>query len=235
MKIFALNFCLEFDVKNPGRNYDFESIAFEELMGHLFKGTDFNGQKFYVDADDTEEFLQYAFDLQANDVWREVDLTVCFRFASQAQRERFLDAFVDLFQQVDAAGGLVENEKGEYLSIFNREKWTLPKGGVEWREAIEDAAVREVKEETGLETLELGEKIGETFHTFKRGKKYVYKTTHWYKMTASADAHISPQTEEGIDDVRWMSKKDWIDLKDEETYPLIRHLFEMVFTQSLIA
>ncbi|MEZ4828634.1 MAG: NUDIX domain-containing protein [Bacteroidia bacterium] len=235
MKIFALNFCLEFEVKNPGRNYDFESIAFDELMGYLFKGTDFNGQKFYVDAEDTEEFLQYVFDLQANDVWREIDLTVCFRFQSESQRERFVDAFMDLFQQVDAAGGLVENEKGEYLAIFNREKWTLPKGGVEWREPVEEAAVREVKEETGLAEINLGEKLTETWHTFKRGKKWVFKTTHWYKMTAQADAPLVPQAEEGIEDVRWMSKKDWINLNPEDSYPLTRYLFEKVFTQSLIA
>ncbi|MDX2249575.1 MAG: NUDIX domain-containing protein [Bacteroidia bacterium] len=235
MKIFALNLCLEFDVKDPRRNFDFESIAFEELMGYLFKGTDFNGQKFYVEADDTEELLQHVFDLQANDVWREVELTICFRFQSEPQRERFLDAFMDLFHQVDAAGGLVENEKGEYLSIFNREKWSLPKGGVEWRESIETAAIREVKEETGLDNLQPGEKIGETWHTFKRGKKWVFKTTHWFKMTASAEAKISPQLEEGIEAVAWMSKKEWIELKSEDTYPLIRHLFEKVFTQSLIA
>lgn len=235
MKIFALNLCLEFEVKDPSRNYDFEPIGFDELMGYLFKGTDFDQQKFYVDVANSEDFLQYIFDLQANDVWREIELTVCFRFKSKVQYEEFCDSFSDMFRQTDAAGGLVENELGEYLGIFNRAKWTLPKGGVEWREPVEEAAVREVREETGLDEVELQEKIGETYHTFKRGRKWVLKTTHWYKMSASSQADITPQTEESIEAVEWKSRKEWIGLAGEETYPLIRHIFEQAFVQSLIA
>jgi hypothetical protein len=49
-----------------------------------------------------------------------------------------------------AGGGLVYNEKNQVLFIFRNGKWDLPKGGIEKGEAIEETAMREVEEETGV-------------------------------------------------------------------------------------
>ena len=233
MKIFALNLCLEFVVGDNSRNFHFEPISFSELMGYFFKGSDFENQKYYVKAEHGDEFMKNIFDLQTNDVWRELEVTVCVVFASEQQKENFLESFVDMFKQVDAAGGLVQNEKGEYLCIFNRDKWTLPKGAVEWLEPVEDAAIREVKEETGLDEVEIIEAIGETLHTFRRRKKWVLKTTHWFRMKASSDQNLVPQEEEKIDAVEWKNKQEWLKVASG-TYPLTRHLFEEEFAKSLI-
>ena len=235
MKIFALNLSLEFEVNDPSRTYDVEPITFDELMGYLFKGVEFDKQRFYVMAEYSESFVQHVFDLQAHDVWRNLELNICFRFDKKHQYDAFIDDFWELFREVDAAGGLVTNENGDYLCIYNRGRWTLPKGGVEWREEIVDAAMREVREETGILEVEVKEEIGETFHTFRRGKLWMIKITHWFAMEASSEAELSPQTEEFIEKAVWMPREEWLEKAADSTFPLIRHVFERAFAQSLLA
>ena len=56
---------------------------------------------------------------------------------------------------VKAGGGLVYNAKGKILFIFRNGKWDLPKGGTEKNETMEETAMREVEEETGIVLNEL--------------------------------------------------------------------------------
>lgn len=232
MKIFALNLCLEFATREIDPIYSFEPISFDELMGHLFKGSEFPDQQYYVLAENSEAFRQYVFDLQTNEVWRQMSLNICFLFPGTAQRDRFLEGYREHFREIDAAGGLVSNENGEYLFIYNRAQWTLPKGGVEWREAIDEAAVREVREETGLAEVQLGSKMGETYHTFSRRGQWVLKTTHWYYMQASSSATLVPQADENIEDVRWISREEWLKIA-ETSFPLVRSILETEFARKL--
>src|ERR1700752_3638652 len=64
-------------------------------------------------------------------------------------------AFFKKFTLVIAGGGLVQNEKNEVLIIFRKGKWDLPKGKLDKKEKIEDCAIREVEEETGLKNVKL--------------------------------------------------------------------------------
>jgi hypothetical protein len=68
--------------------------------------------------------------------------------------------FSDNFKSITAAGGLVENEHQDVLMIYRRDKWDLPKGKVDEGETIPEAALREVKEECGVNQLTLGSKLG---------------------------------------------------------------------------
>ena len=112
--------------------------------------------------------------------------------------------FFKHFKIIKAAGGLVENNKGEVLLIFRREKWDLPKGKLDDDETLEECAVREVQEETGIKNLEIKESINITYHTYKQFGKHILKESHWYKMSAGSDEQLIPQTEEDITEIRWV-------------------------------
>ncbi len=106
-----------------------------------------------------------------------------------------------------AAGGLVMNDNKELLMIFRRGKWDLPKGKLDEGETIEQCAVREVKEETGLKDVELKTFTGKTYHEYddEHINNNVIKETHWYEMLATGNQKLIPQTSEGIDSVEWVS------------------------------
>ncbi len=114
--------------------------------------------------------------------------------------------FIKKFPIVEAAGGLVERSDNKTLFIFRNNKWDLPKGGVEKKEKIIDAAVREVTEETGVSDLLVKNRLSETFHLFKKGKRYRLKKTYWFKMKTNYMGELKPQTEEGIENAKWISK-----------------------------
>ncbi len=104
---------------------------------------------------------------------------------------------------VEAAGGLVYNNKREILFIYRNSKWDLPKGGVKKEESFEDAAIREVEEETGVEDLEIRNFIMKTYHVFKRNDKFKLKITYWYEMYTDYRGELVPQLEEGIKKAKW--------------------------------
>jgi len=121
---------------------------------------------------------------------------------------------------VEAAGGLVKNEYGEYLFIYRNNKWDLPKGKIEKQEGIKEAAVREVEEECGIKVSKLDEIICKTYHSYFWRGEMVLKKTYWFNMRARDQNDLKPQKEEGITDVRWFKKED-ISPIVENTFPSI--------------
>jgi ADP-ribose pyrophosphatase len=67
--------------------------------------------------------------------------------------EDLWEDFTHMFKVVEAAGGVVSNKNGEILFIRRMGKWDLPKGKIEKGESLEQAAIREVEEETGIREL----------------------------------------------------------------------------------
>lgn len=126
---------------------------------------------------------------------------------------------------VKAGGGLVYNAKGEILFIFRNGKWDLPKGGTEKNETMEETAMREVEEETGVTGLSISKKLQKTYHIFKRNGRYKLKQTYWYEMQSNFDGILEGQTEEGIERVEWIHPKD-ISKVLENSYENIKLLFE---------
>jgi len=87
--------------------------------------------------------------------------------------------------------------------------WDLPKGKLETGENIEECALREVEEECGLSGLILGDKLTETVHEYEQNGEHFVKTTHWYAMEVEGCPALTPQTEEGIEWVRWVAEPEW--------------------------
>jgi 8-oxo-dGTP pyrophosphatase MutT (NUDIX family) len=126
-----------------------------------------------------------------------------------------------------AAGGLVQNSKGEILLIYRRGFWDLPKGKLDAGELIPECAIREVQEETGIQTLDLGPLICTTKHTYFDTwlNQDVEKHTHWYAMLSLANETLVPQTEEDIEKIEWVPVNE-LPQYLLQTYPTIRTVFE---------
>ena len=123
-----------------------------------------------------------------------------------------------------AAGGVVQNEEGKVLFIYRKKRWDLPKGKVEKGETLEEGAKREVKEETGVKKIKVGELVGVTYHIFKRNNRYQLKESHWFYMTTKYEGELVPQTKEDITKAVWKGNKKTLKAL-EKTYPNIAHLF----------
>ncbi|HMX78165.1 MAG TPA: NUDIX domain-containing protein [Chitinophagaceae bacterium] len=138
-------------------------------------------------------------------------------------------AFKKKFTLIMAGGGLVQNEKNEVLLIFRRGKWDLPKGKLDKGESIEDCAIREVQEETGLLNISLEGPLMTTYHTYHEGSRYILKESHWYRMKAMGDEKLIPQTEEDILEIKWVKPRD---LKQyySESFPSVVDVLKRVAT-----
>ena len=138
------------------------------------------------------------------------------------------NAFFKHFTQITAAGGIVQNDKGELLFIYRLNKWDLPKGKVEPGEDLQTCAVREVEEETGVTGLTITRKAGETYHSYNAFGKHFIKTSHWYGMNCASTQNIIPQTEEDITEVKWVNIKN-ISAQLDNTYPSIKDILAGFF------
>jgi len=129
--------------------------------------------------------------------------------------------------KIIAAGGIITNENDEILMIFRRGKWDLPKGKLDEGESIEECAVREVREETGLDEVTITGFIGITYHDYfePRINDDVHKESHWYAMAAAPGQKLVPQTEEDIADIEWV-RKEILDIYLNNSYPTITDILQ---------
>lgn len=110
-------------------------------------------------------------------------------------------------QVVRAAGGVVwrTGRSGREIVIVHRPKygdWSLPKGKLHPGESWEQAALREVTEETG-HTVELGEPLGQVeYPARENGDRPPYRKVVRYWVMRSLGGRFTPASE--IDEVRWL-------------------------------
>ncbi|MEC3905441.1 NUDIX domain-containing protein [Tamlana sp. 2201CG12-4] len=122
-------------------------------------------------------------------------------------KDKLLKKFLKKLPNVIAGGGKVYNERGEVLFIYRNDKWDLPKGKAERYETIEETAVREVTEETGVNGLQIKKPLNTTYHIFKRNGRYKIKITYWFEMKTNFAGDLFAQEEEGITKVAWLNGK----------------------------
>lgn len=131
------------------------------------------------------------------------------------------------FKEVNAAGGLVSNRRGDYLLISRNGLWDLPKGHQEAGEDISVTALREVQEETGVDELELGSLICITDHCYIRDGIWHLKHTWWYDMLYVNPIDLTPQREEDITKAVWVARSS-LPPYLKNTYPSIAEVFREV-------
>ncbi|HEY4898577.1 MAG TPA: NUDIX hydrolase [Candidatus Nanopelagicaceae bacterium] len=118
-----------------------------------------------------------------------------------------------------SAGGLVIDGTGTKglligrrdLKDVSRERllWSLPKGHIEVGETPEQAAIREVAEETGIQS-EISRELGIIDFWFMAGGKRIHKTVHHY-LFREVGGKLAPQISE-VDDVGWFPLNEIISL-----------------------
>lgn len=104
---------------------------------------------------------------------------------------------------IEAAGGVVERDGR--IAVVHRPRyddWSLPKGKLEDGERHRDAALREVREETGLRCT-LGDRLVEIRYPTPRGED---KRVRWWAMTVDSDDGFRPGRE--TDERRWVPLDD---------------------------
>lgn len=124
------------------------------------------------------------------------------------QPEETFRTFASKYRLIEAAGGLVQNSHGHILFIFRRGFWDLPKGKMEQGESPEECALREVEEECGISKLKIDHFIGHTYHTYTHKQQQVLKQTWWYYMHCHGSDMIKVQTDEDIEEGRWVPPTD---------------------------
>ncbi|HUW88453.1 MAG TPA: NUDIX hydrolase [Candidatus Paceibacterota bacterium] len=117
-----------------------------------------------------------------------------------------------------SAGGLVIDSSGTQGLLIGRidQKdnarvrllWSLPKGHIEAGETPEQAALREVMEETGIES-EISRALGIIDFWFMAGGKRIHKTVHHY-LFRELGGILAPQVTE-VDEVSWFPLHEIID------------------------
>ncbi|MCD4709994.1 MAG: NUDIX domain-containing protein [Bacteroidales bacterium] len=115
------------------------------------------------------------------------------------------EEFKACFKVIEAGGGVVRNDRDEFLVIHRNGIWDLPKGKLKKGEDFQMAALREVEEETGLHGLQLIDPLVSTYHTYSLKRKRVLKKTKWFEMLYRGSGEPVLQSEEGITDYRWVT------------------------------
>ncbi len=121
---------------------------------------------------------------------------------------------------VEAAGGIVVDESGR-VAIVHRPRyddWSLPKGHLETGETAEDAALREVFEETGLSCRIIGS-AGETQYRDRKGRP---KRVRYFSMSITAGSFL---VNDEVDELRWIDESEIDELSYGFDAELVRSEF----------
>jgi 8-oxo-dGTP diphosphatase len=114
--------------------------------------------------------------------------------------------------EVEAAGGVVLDREG-HVALVHRPRyddWTLPKGKLDSGESFEEAALREVEEETGLR-CRLVRELPSVEYADNKGRS---KVVRYWLMQVEHDTGFVLNDE--VDELRWLEPADALSLLSYE-------------------
>ncbi len=142
----------------------------------------------------------------------------------------FLQKYIPNISFIVAAGGMVRNEREEFLFFKKNGFWDLPKGHVETHETVQEAAIREVKEESGIKQLKIVGALPESWHCYFYQTQPVLKKTYWFEMEANSSEQLQAQISEGISDLKWVSFTQLTDIC-KGSYKSLNELIQKFYTK----
>ncbi|MCX6804899.1 MAG: NUDIX domain-containing protein [Patescibacteria group bacterium] len=110
------------------------------------------------------------------------------------------------------AGGVIfriKNGSLEFLLLQDvKGRWSIPKGHVESGETLEQTAIREVAEETGLVGIKIIDKLDKIHFFYRMEGKLIFMTTYVFLMESTdLNETLLPEKSEGIVDVSWFDEQ----------------------------
>ena len=178
---------------------------FHENKALVFPKIDGNSLKFDVTLQESEryesdvlcDFLQeWLYDGDPTDT-----------FIHEVSENSVASALSETFRMAPAAGGVVVKD-GTFVSIVRHGIPDLPKGHIEKGESPEQAALREVEEETGIGKLHIVKELPSSWHCYQFEEEWRLKRTYWYLMESEEPIQAKPQTEEGISEVKLIGAEE---------------------------
>ena len=128
-------------------------------------------------------------------------------FIHEVGENAVVAALKETFRMAPAAGGVVVKD-GKFVSIIRKGIPDLPKGHIEQGENPEQAALREVEEETGIGKLHIVKELSSSWHCYLEHEEWTLKRTCWYLMESEEAIRPMPQTEEGITEIKLIGNEE---------------------------
>ncbi len=113
-------------------------------------------------------------------------------------------------REFSAGGIIVKKDRGRLKILLIKNgygRWTWPKGNIEKKESSEDAALRETKEETGLEKLRMIKKIDRINYFYRLHGDLIFKTVYLFLVEAKGREPLKIQASE-IRDAKWFTPEE---------------------------
>ncbi len=189
----------------------------------IFFGTDYQQlPKGYAQKDFTEIHFN-DISVIVDNIKTSGEMGHVFVFCTDVEKTFML--FSSYFKIMQAAGGLVLNDKDAILMIHRFNHWDFPKGKIEEGEKAEDAAIREVMEETGIKEVSISKELSRVYHIYSFLDIWILKETFWYLMFSEFNGILKPQFEEDIIATKWVPL-DFLSEYMQDSYPGLRTLVQ---------
>lgn len=178
---------------------------FQDNKALVFPKIDDNSLKFGATLQDSDRYETDIITVFLQEWLADADQTDTF--VHEVGENAVAAALSATFRMAPAAGGIVVKD-GRMVSITRNGIPDLPKGHIEQGESPEQAALREVEEETGIRKLRIIRALPSTWHCYQLGEEWRLKRTWWYLMESETPIQPKPQTEEGISEIKLIGNEE---------------------------